>query len=158
MLADEVQLLKRIPLFAKVEPSRLKLLAFASERQVFQSGETIVREGEVGSTAYIIVSGEADVLIQTNHGTMTVSKVGKNDFIGEVAMLCDVPRTASVRALTNVDTLCISKDLFYSLVKEFPEIAVQVMRVLAQRLERSTRLLRERAAPAANILTEGDGV
>jgi CRP/FNR family cyclic AMP-dependent transcriptional regulator len=60
-----------------------------------------------------------------------------------IAILCDVPRTASVRAVTDLTTLCISKDLFFRLINEFPQMAVQIMRVLAQRLEKTTRQLRQ---------------
>ena len=95
------------------------------------------------SSAFIIISGEADVTVDTPAGPLVVAHVGRNDFIGEIAILCDVPRTASVVARTDMTALCISKDLFFRLVTEFPQMAVEIMRVLAQRLENTTRQLRE---------------
>ena len=140
-LSEEVELLRNIPLFANIESSKLKLLAFTSERLAFRPGEELCKEGEVGDSAFIIVDGQADVIVDTPQGAQVVAQVGKNDFVGEIAILCDMPRTATVRAHTDVTTLSISKDLFLRLITEFPQIAVEIMRVLAQRLERTTKAL-----------------
>ena len=145
-LQDEVGLLKRIPLFSGLEDSKLKLLAFTSERVTFAAGEQLCEEGEIGDSAYIIVDGTADIIVATPDGPQTVAQVGKNDFVGEIAILCDTPRTASVRAVGEVVTLAISKDLFLRLIQEFPQMAVEIMRVLATRLERTTKALAQ-AAP-----------
>lgn len=138
-LAEEVELLKKIPLFANIETSKLKLLAFTSERVSFNAGEALFHQGEMGDSAYIIVDGSADVVVDTPSGPLTVARVTKNDFVGEIAILCDVPRTATVKATTDLVTLCISKDLFFRMVTEFPQMAVEIMRVLAQRLEKTTK-------------------
>ena len=73
---------------------------------------------------------------------MVVAVLGPNDFFGEIAILCDVPRTASVRADTRLTTLRISKELFLRLIKEFPTMAVSIMRELAHRLEATNNQLR----------------
>ncbi len=145
-LAEEVALLRKIPLFSNVEESKLKLLAFTSERMVFNSGDVLFRQDQMGDAAYIIMEGRADVIVNTPNGPLTVAQVGKNDFVGEIAILCDVPRTATVQAASEMVTLCISKELFFRLVTEFPQMAVEIMRVLAQRLEKTTRQLREAVA------------
>ena len=115
-LAEEVELLRKIPMFANVEISKLKLLAFTSERVAFHAGDVLFQQNEMGGSAFIIVSGEADVTVDTPGGPLVVAHVGRNDFIGEIAILCDVPRTASVVARTDMTTLCISKDLFFRMV------------------------------------------
>ncbi len=145
-LNEEVELLRRIPLFAKIEPSKLKLLAFTSERLTFSPGTTLFRQGDPGDAAYIIVAGDADIIVNTPGGPLKVAQLHKNDFVGEIAILCDVPRTATVQAATELTTLRISKDLFFRLVTEFPQMAVEIMRVLAQRLEKTTADLRETSA------------
>ncbi|MCW5752873.1 MAG: cyclic nucleotide-binding domain-containing protein [Alphaproteobacteria bacterium] len=142
-LNEEVELLRNIPLFAKLEASKLKLLAFTSERLTFQPGQSLFRQGDMGDAAYIIVSGEADVIVDTPKGPLKVAGVRKNDFVGEIAILCDVPRTATITAQSELTTLRISKDLFFRLISEFPQMAVEIMRVLAQRLEKTTADLRD---------------
>jgi len=145
-LQEEVELLRRIPLFAKLEPSKLKLLAFTSERLAFDRGHALFRQGDPGDAAYIIIDGEAAVVVDSPNGPLQVATLGRNDFVGEIAILCDVPRTATVKAQTNLVTLRISKDLFFRLVTEFPQMAVEIMRELAHRLELTTARLRAQAA------------
>ena len=145
-LNEEVELLRNIPLFSNIEPSKLKLLAFTSERLTFEPGQNLFRQGDYGDAAYIIVDGEADVIVDTPGGPLKVATMGRNDFVGEIAILCDVPRTATVTAATRLTTLKISKELFFRLISEFPQMAIELMRELAMRLERTTADLRELSA------------
>jgi len=138
-LAEEVELLKRIPLFANIDTSKLKLLAFTSERVRFPAGQVLCRQGEIGRAAFIIIDGEADVIVDAETGPLTVASVGRNDFVGEIAILCDVPRTATVQARSDVTALVIAKDQFFRMITEFPQMAIEIMRVLALRLERTTK-------------------
>ncbi len=143
-LNEEVELLRSIPLFANIEPSKLKLLAFTSERLAFQEGQSLFHQGDMGDAAYLVVDGTADVVIEGPDGArLTVAQIDRNAFVGEIAILCDVPRTATITATTKLDTLRISKDLFFRLVNEFPTMAVEIMRELARRQEQSNLQLTE---------------
>ena len=142
-LNEEVEVLLSVPLFAKIEPSKLKLLAFTSERLTFPAGQELFHQGDPGDAAYIILDGQADVVVDTPHGELSVAKVGMNDFVGEIAILIDVPRTATIRAETELTTLAITKDLFFRLISEFPDMSVEILRALAHRLEATTAQLRE---------------
>ena len=137
-LKEEVEILRQIPLFAKIEPSKIKLLAFTSERLTFQPGDLLCQQGDNGDAAYFIMSGEANVIVETPSGPLTVATLGKNDVVGEIAILIDVPRTATIKAATELTALKITKDVFFRMVTEFPEMAVEMMRVLAERLVRTT--------------------
>jgi CRP-like cAMP-binding protein len=147
-LNEEVELLRRIPMFAKVDPAKLKLLAFASERITFEAGQELFRQGDVADAAYIIIEGAAEVIIDTPRGPITVATLGVNDFVGEIGIICDVPRTATVRAVARLTTLKITKELFLQMISDFPAMAVEIMRVLAQRLEHTNMRLRETPADA----------
>lgn len=148
-LNEEVELLKGVPIFAKMEPARLKLLAFTSERMNFAEGQEVCHQGDPGDTMYVILSGVADVLIDTPSGQIAVAQIKKNNFFGEIAILTDVPRTATIKAREALTTLKITKDTFYRMVAEFPEMGIEVMRVLAHRLEDTNNKLREATAKAA---------
>ena len=137
-LADEVDLLRRIPLFAQIDPSKLKLLAFTSERIAFEADQVLFKQGDEGDAAYVIMEGEADVIIDTPAGEIVLATVGRNDFVGEIAILCDVPRTATIRAKSTLDTLKVSKEHFIRLISEFPEMGIEVMRELADRLVKTS--------------------
>jgi CRP-like cAMP-binding protein len=142
-LKEEVELLQRIPLFAQIEPAKLKLLAFTSERVAFDPGQLLFQQGDMGDAAYIVIEGEAEVLVDTAAGAAVVATLGKDAVVGEIAILCDVPRTATVRAKGRLVTLRISKELFVRLVTEFPQMAIAIMRELAHRLELTNQRLRE---------------
>ena len=140
-IQDEVAVLRRIPLFARIEPAKLKLLAFTSDRVTYEQDQVLFNQGDEGDAAFVIIDGQADILVDTPQGSLSVAKVQKNDFVGEIAILCEVPRTATVKALSRLDTLRIEKEQFFKLMSEFPELSVEVMRVLAQRLADTTEEL-----------------
>ena len=148
-LQEEVDLLRTIPLFSRIEPSRLKLLAFTAQRLTFAPGDLLCRQGDEGDAAYIIITGDADVLVESESGAVKVATLGPNDLLGENAILCDVPRTATVKAVTTVETLMISKELFFQLVNQFPSISIEIMRELARRVEKTTTMLRDAMATRA---------
>jgi CRP-like cAMP-binding protein len=145
-LNEEVELLRNIPMFANIEPSKLKLLAFTSERMAFKDGDILFRQGEQGDSAYVIIGGEADVIVDTPKGPLTVAKLKRNDIVGEIAILCDVPRTATVKAASKLEAMVIAKDLFFRLIMEFPQMAVEIMRELARRLDATNRKLTAKSA------------
>lgn len=149
-IKEEVEVLRNIPLFSKLEPAKLKLLAFTSERLTFDGDQPLFQQGDPGDAAYIVLEGEADVLINTPRGPVKVASLGRNAIIGEIAILCDVPRTATVVAKVKTVTLKINKDTFFRLVTEFPQISVEIMRELARRLEKTNQQLREAHAHAGS--------
>ncbi len=159
-LQEEVDVLRRVPLFAKIDPARLKLLAFTSERLTFAANQVLFSQGDIGDAAYVIIDGQAEVIVDTPNGPLTVANLGKNAFVGEIAILCDVPRTATVRAAGELVTLRIAKERFFTLLAEFPEMAVEMLRELARRLEVTTVRLREahaRLAEAGAARPRSDG-
>jgi len=141
---SEVETLRTIPMFRTIEPGKLKLLAFISERMTFRPGEIMCTQGEAGDSAFIILDGQGDVLVDTGGGDRRkVAEIKKNDVVGEMSLLCDSPRTATVAAASEITALTVSKDNFFRILQEFPEVSLEVMRVLARRLERTTRDLAE---------------
>jgi CRP-like cAMP-binding protein len=141
LLKDEVELLRRVPLFAGVPPAKLKLLAFTSDRIHYAEGEEIFHQGEPGDAAYVILDGHADILVDTPTGEIKVAEADYSSIVGEIAILCEVSRTATVRAASPLDVLRIKKDQFLKLLVDFPDITIGVMRVLADRLSTTTHEL-----------------
>jgi CRP/FNR family cyclic AMP-dependent transcriptional regulator len=155
-LTKDLGVLRTIPLFAKVDPAKLKLLAFTSERLAYVSGDELFHQGDHGDAAYIILEGEADIVVDTPTGTIKVASLGKNDIIGEIAILCDVPRTATVVAHGGLEALRVSKEGFFHLVTQFPQVGIEVMSALASKLHDTTQALTEVRA-RVNELDEGNG-
>lgn len=140
-LSHDVELLRKVPIFSNVELSKLKLLAYTSERVLFDAGQEVFHQGDAGDAAYVIIEGTAEVLAETPNGPIKLLELGRHAFLGEIAIICDVPRTATIVAKTELQTLQISKDLFFRLIEEFPQMSVEIMRVLAHRLENTTQEL-----------------
>ncbi len=147
-LQQEVEILRKIPMFANIELAKLKLLAFTSERISYSAGDVLFREGDIGDAAFLIIHGQAEVSIATEKGPLVIATLQDHDFVGEIAIICDVPRTATVVAKSDLVALRIEKELFFRLIGEFPEIAKEVMRELARRLELTNARLRELAVTA----------
>lgn len=143
-ISAEVNLLCQVPMFRDVEPSRLKLLAFGSQRLRFDDGALLFRQGEDADAAYLIVDGDVDVLVTGPDDEMLVARMGPGSVIGEMGVLCDAHRTATVRARGEILALRIPGDVFREMLQEFPGMALAVMRDLAGRLERTTAQLARR--------------
>jgi CRP-like cAMP-binding protein len=141
-LQQEYELLRQVRFFAEIEPAKLKLLAFMSQRVGFDDGKNIVRQGDPGDAAYLIIEGEADVVLETPAGPITVATLGANDIVGEMAILSGAPRNATVRAKGRLTALKIAKEPFIRMVREFPSMAVSIMLELAHRLDSTNNQLR----------------
>lgn len=143
LLSNEVELLRRVPLFSGIEPARLKLLAYTSDVVTYQPNQILFRKGDIGDAAYVIIEGDAEVMVSTESGDIPIAELHDGDFVGEIAILCDTPRTATVQAKSDVKALRIRKEPFFELLHQFPEMAVEMTRLLAERLTRTTAELVE---------------
>jgi len=144
-LKDEVELLRSIPMLANMPANKLKLLAFASDRVSYPAGAVLFHQGDDADAAYIVISGSADVLVSSDGkgAENKVAELGPNSFVGDMAILCDIPRTASVKANSQLDALRIRKEHMMDMVKESPTLALAVLRELVQRLAKTTHDLSE---------------
>lgn len=125
-------------MFAKLDASKLKLLAFTSESVTFQDGEVLFHVNDPSDSAYVIMDGEVEILTEAEGGELVpVVTRGRNELIGEMAVLSNAPRSATLRAKGEVKTLRISNDAFLKLVSENGDIALDVMRQLSDKLARS---------------------
>jgi CRP/FNR family cyclic AMP-dependent transcriptional regulator len=155
-LKQEFELLRRVPIFAEIEPAKLKLLAFMSERIGFDPGKIVMRQGDPGDAAYLIIDGHAEVVAETPVGPVILATLGANEIVGEMAIICDRPRNATVRAKDRLTTLRISKEPFMRMVREFPSIAVSIMQELADRLDSTNNQLRAALAEAERLRQQSE--
>src|SRR5271165_4634805 len=103
----------------------------------FDANQILFRQNEAGETAYVLIEGTADVFVTAGDRDVKVGSVERNAVIGEIAILCDVPRTATVRTTSKVEALVIQKDQLIELLRNFPDIAIAMIRDLALRLSRT---------------------
>ena len=140
-LDTEVKSLRQVPMFRDIEPSRLKLLAFTSERIRFAVGQKFFCQGDAADAAYVILEGSADVVLDNPAGPVKVAELGRNALVGEMGILADQPRSATVTAESATLALRIDRGVFLELLAQFPQIGIAVMRELALRLEQTNQQL-----------------
>jgi CRP/FNR family cyclic AMP-dependent transcriptional regulator len=137
-LSQEADLLRKVPMFAKLEPSKLKLLAFTSESFKFKNAEELFQTGDPADCAYVIMSGEVAIMVVTESGEESAFERDSNELVGEMGILTNSPRSTSVRARGEVTAMRINDEAFIRLLRENSEIALNVMRQLVDRLAQST--------------------
>jgi CRP/FNR family transcriptional regulator, cyclic AMP receptor protein len=150
-LNDEVAMLRNVQFFSSLETGKLKLLAYASQKMGFEDGDIVFRRGATEGDAYFILEGEADVLADTSSGQVVVAQLPRYALFGEISAFCDVPRTATIRARGNMVALRIPKEYLLDMIQQSPSVALQIIRVLAQRVANTTVDLA--AALSANART-----
>ncbi len=131
------QTLQDIPVFRDCDPIALQILAFAAERQEFQSGEDIIEKGKKARAAFVILNGQAKL----RDGTIELGYAEPGSFLGEVAMLGSGTYAISATASGTVETARISHELFVRVAKEYPEFGRGVIRNLGDKLEAHLREL-----------------
>lgn len=147
-LESEVQSLRQVPMFRDIDPARLKLLAFTSERVQFAAGQRFFSQGDAADAAYVILDGHAEVLLATPRGEIKVAELGRNALVGEMGILSDTPRSATIAAVDTTTALRIDKRVFLELLLQFPQMSIAVMREIAGRLERTNAQLAAAQAKA----------
>jgi CRP-like cAMP-binding protein len=132
--ADTIQFLNRVPLFQGLNHRQLERLARSFVERSFPAGENMVTQGQGGIGFFIIVSGKAEAVRTRSDGTkIVVNTFGPTDFFGEMALLDDGLRTATVTAVETSDCLLLKSWDFISILKEDAEMAVAILQELAKR-------------------------
>jgi CRP-like cAMP-binding protein len=127
-------LLARLPLFEGLAPARVASLCGDVPLIRYEPDAALMRQGEVERLAYVIVSGRVAVRVDTDTGTVEIAKLGKGALIGEIALLCEIARTASVIALEPTACVAIDPALLDSWCTADSRIATNVLRLMANRL------------------------
>jgi CRP-like cAMP-binding protein len=137
----EAEMLRRVPFFGGLDAAKLKLLAFTSRALKFAPGDYLMKRGDTSDSAYVILDGEAEVIGETSGGEFVVAVLRSNELIGEMGVIRNRPRGATVRAKTPVRALRIASEVFLGLITENPGCALDVMRQLSARLDASNARL-----------------
>ena len=140
-LEQEIELIQQFPIFSKIQPAMQKLLCFTAERLTYDAGQVLFNAGDPGYAAYIVIEGSIEISVPTPSGPIVVNTLNRNEIIGEIAIFGEVPRTATAKALARVETLKISKEMFIKVIRENPDAAIELIKILAARLANTTNQL-----------------
>jgi HEAT repeat protein len=132
---ERMLFLRRVPLFAGLEPEDLQRLAATATERLYEPGEQVVREGDLGNELVVIVEGSVRVVrIDDGGGERVLRRYGAGDHFGELAVIRERPRAATVIADTPMRGLLIDGDGVAAILRERPEVAMAMLATLAERL------------------------
>lgn len=132
---DRILFLRQVPIFSNLAPEDLARIAEIATERLFPPGEYLCREGEMGEELFVIVEGQVRVAKESNGTLRTLRVLQTGEQIGELAILREQPRSASVIAEgSNVRALVLGGDALQAILRDRPEVALAMLASLAQRL------------------------
>jgi CRP/FNR family transcriptional regulator, cyclic AMP receptor protein len=127
----KLELLRKVPLFAQCSRKELEEIGKIADEIDFPAGKELTHEGNPGREFFVLLDGTADV----TKGKRKVRQLSGGDFFGEIALVSDVPRTATVTTASPARALVITDRSFKRLLERSPSIQLKVLRALAERIE-----------------------
>jgi CRP/FNR family cyclic AMP-dependent transcriptional regulator len=134
-----IDFLKRVPLFEDLDQRTLEAIANAAVEQRYEAGHEIVKQGDTGVGAFIIRSGRAEVVQQQDGREERISELRAGDVFGEMALLDEFPRSATVRAVEPTTCLGIQRWHFRGILESHPQMALALLPVLTRRLRNAEK-------------------
>jgi CRP-like cAMP-binding protein len=151
---DLIIALKQIPVFASVHGEGLKRLSDAIREMRVSSGELIFAEHELGEEMYVVYSGKIRIYHETGGHEEVLDLVGPGGYFGEMAIIDEQPRSASARASDDTTLLVLHKNDFRSAVRDYPDIAFEVLKEFVRRLRQADQRIRSLAGELAKKQVE----
>ena len=133
-MPPNTEFLKRVRWFEDLDQRSLDAIANAAVEQTYQPGHEIVRQGDTGVGAFIIRSGKVEVVQERSGKEMKIATLGPGDVFGEMALLDEFPRSATVRAVEPTTALGIQRWHFRGILESHPQIALKLLPILTRRI------------------------
>jgi CRP/FNR family transcriptional regulator, cyclic AMP receptor protein len=130
----KVELISRVPLFARCSKKELRMIANLADQIEWPEGKALIKEGRPGSEFFILIEGTASV----SQGGSKLRDLVAGDWAGEIALISDVPRTATVVATSPIRALVMTRGSFSQLMTDSPSIAAKVLAGLGERVAPET--------------------
>lgn len=137
-IPEMIAVLRRNPVFRPIRDDRLRFILLSGTEQRLAPGEVLFHRGDEGDAAYVVLRGTVIPRIATAGEEVDLARLGPGELFGEVAILCDTARTASIAADGETAILRIEAADLRALLAEFPDLAMELIRSLAARLERTS--------------------
>jgi CRP/FNR family cyclic AMP-dependent transcriptional regulator len=137
--------LARVELFAGLEKKDLQLLAGTCREREYSAGSTLIKQGDTGVGLYIITSGTVHITKETDpdKAETDLGTVGPGNVLGEMSLLDDLPRSASVIAVSDVTALLLPVWEFRATIRNNPDIALRLLSTLSRRLRKAESNIHE---------------
>lgn len=143
-LDRNVEVLRRVDIFAGVPLERIKIYALVCHRRRIKKGQFLFHQGEPDDKAYVLIEGKAQIIRQYEDHSFIVHELHPGDFFGGLALLADVKRLFGVRAVEDVELLSIDRESFRKILRQFPELIEKILDVMIGRIVAMEEKLLER--------------
>jgi signal transduction histidine kinase len=144
-----LQDLRKSPLFEGLSDQELQQLVDNAKRISLRKGDTLMKQGDEGDSAYIVLEGGFEIQKQSGPSVIKIDVRNPGEIIGEMALLSDAPRSATVVAICDSETLCISQEAFENLLSTSPSATMAVLHWVMARLSQNESLLHQQEKMAA---------
>jgi len=131
---DQLLSLHRVPLFRELTFDQLQVLSPLLETREYLAGELIVQEGDEGHELFVVLAGRVRIVRRSAGQSVLLAELGPQDYFGEMALLADRPRAATAIAATDCQLGVLTKEHFFAVLAERPEVSLAVIQVLSNRL------------------------
>lgn len=150
------KILKKVPIFRMLGKESIDFIVERLKFKTFQKGDEIIKTGDVGEEMFIIISGKTDVIIGSSGKEQVVATLGPGDYFGEMALLTDEPRSATIKAVEPCETFVLFKNEFDVILERYPSIALSMTKIVSKRL-RDTNVKASNMPNAEDIKSAGAG-
>ena len=136
---EYLQLLRKMPVFAQLTKSQTEALLAHMDEETFAEGTPLFSEGDHGDRLYYIIAGFLEVVKEHGANRRVLASMGPGESLGEMAIIDELPRSATVVARSDVHALMLTREAFDQVVHEEPAIGVEVLKGLARRMSMNLR-------------------
>jgi CRP/FNR family transcriptional regulator, cyclic AMP receptor protein len=143
-MAVRINGLSRVPLFAGLPEDKVATLETLTQRRSFRRGEVVFHKGDPGDTLYVIAQGQVKIVLPSDSGEEALLGVlDEGEFFGELSLIDEQPRSATIVATEQTETLVLRRDDFLKFVVSSPELAIDMLRVLSRRLRETDEFIED---------------
>jgi len=144
-LGEKILLLKEIEIFSDLSAAELAAISAITEELDYSSDQTVIKQNDVGETVFLIIEGDVDVIMEQPNGKeVIIAHISSGGAFGEMALIDDSPRSATIRTTAPSRFLTLHKQEFKETVMEYPRIALQICSVLSRRIRHLHHKIREK--------------
>ena len=130
-----MSILSEIPLFRNLRDEQLEFLVSLTHRFTYPKNSILINQGELSNSLFVVLKGRLKVTAIGTEGRQTIlAFLEEGDFVGELSLLDDGPRSATVTAMKDTETLLVTQEVFHRFVESFPETLLPMLRMMASRL------------------------
>ena len=146
MADPKIEFLRKVPLFEELDDHILREISNAAVEQKWEAGQEIVREGDTGVGMFVIRSGKVEIAQQHEGKSQKLRELGPGGFFGDMALLDEFPRSATVRAVEPTTCLGLTRWHFRGILESHPQLALALLPILTRRIRSAEGTLPQQAA------------